>query len=444
MGKISPIAAKYIINAEIEVNGIVEKPDAVGAIFGQTEGLLGPDLELRELQRSGRIGRIEVQLKSRSGKAQGSITVPSSLDKSETAIIGAALETVDRIGPCSSKIRIQKIEDVRAAKRKYIVDRAKELLKQMLNEIMPDSQEISDNVKKAVRVQELIDFGADKLPSGPNVAAADDIVVVEGRADVVTLLKHGIKNCIAVEGTNVPTSLVELTKQKNVTVFVDGDHGGELIIKELVLAGAELDSITHAPSGREVEELTKKEIHKALRAAVPIEQYSVELGFLSDEGEASDTKSTSKRSMNVKRPTQKTPPKPINKTTPPVTKTESPAKPAEVPNSEVIAEEMVKKADPARIKKYKEMMESLVGTRGAYLLDKDMQILGRIPIIELRKTLNDVDKVFAVVFDGVITKKLVDMAESKNIEYLIGMKVVGLHKIPDKTILLTPAELGDL
>ena len=277
MGKISPIAAKYIINAEIEVNGIVEKPDAVGAVFGQTEGLLGPDLELRELQRSGRIGRIEVTLKSRSGKSIGSIMVPSSLDKSETAIIAAALETVDRIGPCTSKIAVGRIEDVRMAKRKYIVDRAKELLAQMMSDILPDSQEISDEVKQAVRVEELVDYGPERLPSGPNLLTSDEIIIVEGRADVINLLRQGIKNALAVEGTNIPPSVIGLTKEKTATVFVDGDHGGELIIKELLHSGAEIDFITMAPAGKEVEELTKKEVHKCLRSRTPGEQYDASI-----------------------------------------------------------------------------------------------------------------------------------------------------------------------
>ena len=57
MGKISPVSAKYIVHSSINIDGVVDRPDVIGAIFGQTEGLLGADLELRELQRSGRIGR---------------------------------------------------------------------------------------------------------------------------------------------------------------------------------------------------------------------------------------------------------------------------------------------------------------------------------------------------------------------------------------------------
>ena len=126
MAKISQVSSKYIVHTTIEIDGIVDKPDVIGAIFGQTEGLLGADLELRELQRSGRIGRIEVNLETKSGKTSGSILIPSSLDKAETSIIGAALEVIQKIGPCSAKIKVQNIEDVRVSKRRFVIDRAKD------------------------------------------------------------------------------------------------------------------------------------------------------------------------------------------------------------------------------------------------------------------------------------------------------------------------------
>ncbi len=55
------IVAKYLIVANVEVQGTVEKYDIIGALFSQTEGLLGNELDLRELQMNGRIGRIEVE-----------------------------------------------------------------------------------------------------------------------------------------------------------------------------------------------------------------------------------------------------------------------------------------------------------------------------------------------------------------------------------------------
>ena len=234
MAKISPVAAKYIIHSTINIDGIVDRPDVIGAIFGQTEGLLGSDLELRELQRSGRIGRIEVNVGTSSGKTNGEIIIPSSLDKTETAIIAAALEIIQRIGPCNAKVHIQKIEDVRTSKRQYVIDRAKALLKSLTQDTLPDSQEIADEVAQSVRIMEVVDFGREKLAAGPAIHESEDIIIVEGRADVLNLLKHGFKNAIALNGTSCPETIKELTQRKTATVFVDGDRGGDLIIRELL------------------------------------------------------------------------------------------------------------------------------------------------------------------------------------------------------------------
>ena len=224
---------KYLIHAQINANGIVEKPDVVGAIFGQTEGLLSNDLDLRELQKTGRIGRIKVNITSRGGRSKGEIVIPSSLDRVETAILAASLETINRVGPCEAYIQVSKVEDVRAVKRKKVVDRAKEIYAGMMDEVTPESLKMIEEVKEAMRIHEITDFGDEKLPAGPNVRTSDAILVVEGRSDVLNLLKHGIKNAIAVEGVSVPKTVAELTRKKTVTAFVDGDRGGELILKEL-------------------------------------------------------------------------------------------------------------------------------------------------------------------------------------------------------------------
>ncbi|MBU1703812.1 MAG: DNA primase, partial [Nanoarchaeota archaeon] len=277
MGKISPVSSKYIIHATIDIEGVVDRPDVIGAIFGQTEGLLGSELELRELQRSGRIGRIEVNVDTKTGKSKGTIIIPSSLDKAETSIVGAALEIIERIGPCNAKIEVNNIEDVRISKRTQVVSRAKELLKLMMENTMPDSQELADEVAYSVRVLEIQDYGNERLPAGPAIDESDEVLVVEGRADVLNLLKHGIKNAIAMNGTNVPETIMELSKKKVLTAFVDGDRGGNLILKQL-LNVADIDYVTRAPDGKEVEEITKKEIHKAIRSRISAEQAKLELG----------------------------------------------------------------------------------------------------------------------------------------------------------------------
>ena len=269
---IDPTTTKYLISAKIIADGIIEKPDVVGAIFGQTEGLIGDELDLRDLQKSGRMGRIEVELESRKGKSEGTISMPSSLDQVETAILASALETIDRVGPCKAKIEIETVEDVRAVKKNRIIERAKELLSKIMAESKSAGVDLLETVRQSVQIEEIVTFGSEHLPAGPNVETSDAIIVVEGRSDVLNLLKYGIKNAIAAEGTNIPNTVQELSKERIVTAFVDGDRGGELILREL-LQVSEIDFIARAPRGSEVEELTQKQVMKTLRNKVPAEQF---------------------------------------------------------------------------------------------------------------------------------------------------------------------------
>lgn len=258
---IDPSTTKYLIKAKIKADGIIEKSDVVGAIFGQTEGLLGDELDLRELQRSARVGRIEVELDSKNGKSDGVLTLPTSLDKVETVILAAAFESIDRVGPCKATIHVEEVEDVRVSRRKQVIERAKALLNDVMEKSKTDSESIAENVRQAVQVEEITSYGHDHCPAGPNINESDAIVIVEGRRDVLNLLKYGIKNVIAVGGTNVPRTVVDLSKEKITTVFVDGDRGGELILREL-LQVADVDFIARAPQTREVEEIPQKLIMK--------------------------------------------------------------------------------------------------------------------------------------------------------------------------------------
>ncbi|MBW9220161.1 DNA primase [Methanothermococcus sp. SCGC AD-155-N22] len=272
---------KYIIYAELVADGYVEKNDIIGAIFGQTEGLLGGDLDLRDLQKSGRIGRIDVEVTNNSnGKSYAKITLPSSLDRIETAIIAATLETIDRVGPCSAKVEVKDIRDIRLEKRKYITNRAKELLETLMDS-MTDIHDISEEIREHIRTREIVEYGEEKLPAGPNIDSSDSIIVVEGRADVLNLLRCGIKNVIAVGGISIPKTIVELSKKKITTIFIDGDRGGELILKES-LQRCDIDYIARAPKGKEVEELSKKEVLKYLRLRVPVEQYLQQVNRCND------------------------------------------------------------------------------------------------------------------------------------------------------------------
>ena len=420
MGKISPVSAKYIIHSAIEIEGIVDKPDVIGAIFGQTEGLLGADLELRELQRSGRIGRIEVNSETRGGKTQGSIIIPSSLDKAETAIVGAALEIIQRIGPCNAKIKVEKIEDVRVSKRKFVIDRAKELLRNLMDNSMPDSQELADEVSYSVRVMEATEFGKDRLPAGPSVDESDDIIIVEGRADVLNLLKHGFKNAIAINGTSVPETIIDLCQKKTVTAFVDGDRGGDLILKELTNL-CEIDFVTKAPDGKEVEEITKKEIHKALRSRIAVEQVKMELTkdqpriMQQGTGPAGNGGSDFRRNDRDNRSRDSRPMRTDDR--------RGPMRPPMIRSTAPIVRKPVFKLDPEKKHSLKEMAEDLIGTRGAYILDEKLNILGKVPFTELNSTLKSLNTgVYAIVFDGSIDRNLVQVAERLNVSFLIGME----------------------
>ncbi len=276
MAKISPSSIKYSIVADFVAEGPFQKPDVIGALFGQTEGLLGSDMELRELQKEGKVGRIEVELTTENGKTKGEIVIPTALDKTETTIIAAAIETIDKIGPTDAKISIREIEDVRGSKRDYIMERAKALLAKIKSEGV-DSTEMENELRESSRVAKAILYGEEGLSAGPEVESSDEIIVVEGRADVINLLKHGIKNAIGMQGTRFPRTITRLGETKEITLFVDGDRGGRLIA-ENVCNNARVAYITSAPDGKEVEELTGKEILQALRKKVPANEFLKSIG----------------------------------------------------------------------------------------------------------------------------------------------------------------------
>ena len=382
MGKISPVSIKYIIHADLRLTGIADKPDIIGAVFGQTEGLLGSDLELRELQKSGRIGRIDVKLETKNGKTSGEILLPSSMGKSETAIIAAALETIERVGPCDAKIKINSIEDVRVSKRSFILDRAKQLL-QNLVVTLPDSQAFTSKVTQTVRTLEITEYGKDRLPAGPMIDDAEEIIVVEGRADVLNLLRYGIRNVVGLNGAKATDTILDLMKRKVATLFVDGDRGGDLIIRKLAEL-IDIDFVAHAPDGKEVEELTLKEIHKALRLKIAWEQVKSEI----KENENQNKSKPARREISKM---------PAN-----------------------VATELPKK----NTKLMKNYAEDLIGTRGAFVLDESLNVLGRVPVKELQDTLENMSEgVFAIIMDGSVDQKLVNVAENKGVNFIVAQGV---------------------
>ncbi|MGA9098672.1 MAG: DNA primase DnaG [Methanotrichaceae archaeon] len=422
---------KYVIYADITAEGIVERPDVVGAIFGQTEGLLGSDLDLRDLQKTGRLGRIDVQITSSGGKSSGTISIPSSFDKVETAILAAALETIDRVGPCIAHIGVSKIEDVRASKRKYVIDRAKRILIEMFDENILETEEITEEIKQSVRVEEITHLGKDNLPAGPNVLDSDAILVVEGRADVLNLLKYGIKNAVAVGGTNIPPTIGDLCAKKVVTAFTDGDRGGELIIKEL-LQMADIDYVSRAPEGKSVEDMTQKEIVRALRQKIPVEQVLDQYKIKSQPKKRHEI--TTKRKSLIRE-------KPLCIRS--VTERAEAIAPRKIIPHEIVrrepehAEEIVVEA-PIEVSKpepqkewFKQHVEQLDGTLSARLLDKNHNILKEVAVRDLARELKEPNgDVNGVIFDGVVTQRILDIAAEKGLEYLIGAKMGNIAKSP--------------
>ena len=425
---IDPSTTKYLISAKLSTDGIVEKPDIVGAIFGQTEGLLGDELDLRDLQKSGRIGRIEVEVSSSKGKSEGIVYVPSSLDQVETAILASSLETIDRVGPCKARITIEKIEDVRVSKRNKIVERAKQLLTELLKASKVSGVDLADSVRQSVQIEEVMHYGKERLPAGPNIEDSDAIIVVEGRSDVLNLLKYGIKNIIAVEGTNVPQTIIDLSKEKVVTAFVDGDRGGELILREL-LQVAEVDFVARAPAGQEVEELTQKQIVKCLRNKAPADQFAEMLNIPSgapkngqkevrrEEERGDRNRREDDRGRHVREREQKPPPRPVE-------------------------EKAVRRFSPEQAR-YKSVLEELSNSSKAKLLNSTGNVLKEVHVSTLADTLKETSEgVTAVILDGIITQRVLDIAVEKNISTVVGVKLGNIAKLPTSVEVLTKEDLS--
>ena len=405
---------KYLIHAQITANGIVEKPDVVGAVFGQTEGLLSNDLDLRELQRSGRIGRIQVNIHSNSGRAKGEIVIPSSLDRVETAILAASLETINRVGPCEAEIRTTKVEDVRAVKREQVVNRAKEIYKKMVESVGPTSMKMIEEVREAMRVHEISEYGSDRLPAGPSIHTSDAIIVVEGRSDVLNLLKYGIKNTVAVEGVSVPQSIGELSKKRTTTAFVDGDRGGELILKELLQIG-DVDYITRAPKGKEVEDLEKDEVLVALRDKVPTAQFLATTNILND----SNSSRGSRKENNNNR---------HNKKHQKYNRNEKPRAVKE-PEPEIEDDE---------VSLMKDMLKEFEGTGCGAILDEALNMTKAVEVENIYEEIKNIEGTAdTVIFDGVISQRLVDVASEKGINKLVAFKSMNIVKKPHDVKLIT-------
>ncbi|MCS7109906.1 MAG: DNA primase DnaG [Candidatus Caldarchaeum sp.] len=375
---------KYVIEGRIEIDGPVDKNDVVGAVFGQTEGIFSSDLDLRELQKTGRIGRIEINVNTQGNRAIGKIVVPTSLDKYTTSLIAAMIESIDRVGPYQARVVIEKIEDTRLEKRKRIVERAKEILAAWEKQKVPDDDLILRELEEAIVKTKVVDYGPEKLPAGPEVDSSEELVIVEGRADVINLLKYGYKNTIAVEGVKIPRSIAGLTKRKKrVVAFLDGDRGGDLILQEL-LQNCKVDAVARAPYGKEVEQLTAKEIHEALEHAVHPEE-------------------------------------------------------ALKAREHAAAAPVEKKAVPVDLRNYVKQVD---GTLSAVILDADLKEIQRVPVSELVMKIGEEKSAKYVVFDGVVTQRLVDIVSSLGGDvYLVGARVGDIQNRPSNVHIFTAQDL---
>ncbi len=390
MGSKEKASPKYIIEATFVVEGVVERHDVIGAIFGQTEGLFPKEFELRELQKSGKIGRIDITLKSEKDRTEGKISAPSSLDRAETAIIAAAMETVDRIGPCTAKIAIEKISDVRVDKREQIMKRAKELMRDWVVKESQDIEKLLSEVSSADKKIQPTHYGRERLTATPDISKLNEIIVVEGRADVINLLKAGVTGSIALEGVKVPRTIINLVKRKEVTAFLDGDRGGDLILKEL-LQVAKPKWVARAPRGKEVEELTSEEINTALLARVPISEVEDHLEAESIDGSVAPKRVTRKR----------------------------------VPPKKKFIESI-----PVDLGPIGEVAKELVGSLEAVLLSSNLKELGRVPVSDLVEELRNREDVNSVVFDGIVTGRLVDASMDKGIKILVGERLGDGVRVP--------------
>ncbi len=395
---------KYQIKIRFEVEGVVERADVVGAVFGQTEGLFGPEMNLHELQKNWKVGRIDIRLESKNGRTHGEVIIPMSTDMSTAAVIAAAIENIDKVGPCGARFQLDKIEDVRALKRKYIAERAKEIMKQWASKTTSESTEILKEVTESTKPARITTFGKEKLPAGPGVYTSNDVYVVEGRADVLMFLKAGIENVVAVEGTKVPESIKRLSKEKKITAVLDGDRGGELIEKELRQV-AEVQKVLHAPTGKEVEDLTTEEIIQLVKPEV----------------------------RRIIKPAMPAAAQPSEE----AAVKEKPAEVAAAPP----APPAPKLAAPL-VTKIKEVYKSIDGTLESVILDAKMKPIVQIPVNQLVEQLGKQKNAKTVVFDGIITQRLVDASEGVGVKTLVGHRVGDLSKKPADLAVATFEQLG--
>ena len=201
-------------------------------------------------------------------------------------------------------------------------------------------------------------------------------------------MRCGIFNTVALEGAKVPDSIRKITKERNATALLDGDRGGDLIQKEL-LQVTSVKFIGRAPRGKEIEECNCKEINEAIEGKLPISEL-------------------------------------IGKPTPPIQQPKkTPQPPAQQPQIQIPAP-APERPKPKVIEVPDTIVQAakaLVGTLEAVLLNDKLELIERLPVSQLAEKLQQITGVETIVFDGIITQRIVDIAADKNIKRIVASRV---------------------
>ena len=371
---------KYHVKLSFDVDGLVERADIIGAIFGQTEGLLGPEMNLNELQRVSKVGRIEVTTTSTENTTNGNVLLPMSTDVDTCALISAAIESIDKVGPFDCSFKLDAIDDVRASKKEDIVRRAKEIKQKWSTKSVSEGDTMLKDVHESI-AGKVTTYGPNKLPCSTGVFDSPWIILVEGRADILNLLRAGFDNALAMNGATIDESIKEICKsKKKIVAFLDGDRAGGFILKELKSV-VNVDIELRADSGVEVEELTPQRVADILNDA------KIEMQKL---GTSPATMNEDDKSL-----------------------------------ADVIS------------KIYPDLNETL---ESVALDDKDNQLF-KIPISELVDKLSTQTGIKCLILDGIITQRLLDNAKTSGIGCIVGHRAAKLSNLDDVKI-KTFTELG--
>jgi DNA primase len=412
---------KYHVKLKFDVDGLVEKADIIGAIFGQTEGLLGPEMNLNELQKVSKVGRIEVNVETKGNMTKGDALIPMSTDISTAALIAAAIESIDKVGPFPAKFGLVGIDDIRAIKKKVIVDRAKKIVQDWATRTISEGDEMLKDVYDASKPGKLTSFGKAQLACGTGVFDSTWIILVEGRADVVNLLRAGYDNAIAIEGARIDESVTKLTEGKRVVAFLDGDRAGDLILKELH-GVVKIDKVLRAPPGKEVEECTPLEISEILKDSfspeIPAVQQPI---YPSHQPSHHQQQHAHYERRNYRRERDQQDDYRAQQT-----RQQEEALESAQPSKEPLVEDSAEIVSAVR-----DVFPQINETLEAVVLDGSMNTLLKVPVSEVIKRLNSAEGGKLLVIDGIVTQRLVDAADKAGIEYIIGHRMTDLKKPAD-------------